>query len=70
MRNNIKLLYFGCLVLCIVLVLLFSTGCQYMKNETTDTISNTLEAQDLEGMKQKIKEAGFQQEEYSAVDLH
>ena len=64
-RNNIKLLYFGGLVLCIVLVLLFSTGCQYMKNETTDTISNTLEAQDLEGMKQKIK-AGFQQEEYPA----
>jgi len=26
----------------------------------------TLEAQDLEGIKQKIKEAGFQQEKYSA----
>ena len=66
MRNNINLLYFAGLVLCIVLVFLFSTGCQFLKNETTGTISNTLEAQDLEGMKQKIKEAGFQQEEYSA----
>ena len=36
MRNNIKLLYFAGLVLCIVLVSLFSTGCQFLKNETTD----------------------------------
>ena len=49
-----------------LIIIPLSTGCQFMKNETTDTISNTLEAQDLEGMKQKIKEAGFQQEEYSA----
>jgi len=51
----------------IIFFILFSAGCQFMKNETTeDAINNTLEAQDLEGMKQKMKEAGFHQEDYSA----